>query len=221
MWQRKPAGARPRVLLFDYDGVIADSFEVAFGEYTAICTGMGFDKINSMDVFLRLFDGNLIQQLVKAGFPVWRLKQFAGQFSLRIAGANKRVAPFPGMPGLLTELAAAWPLYIITSNKTAAIMDFIAKYGVRGVRKVLGADVEPSKAKKIRSVMRAHRGCDAYYIGDTKGDIIEGRAARAITVAAAWGWHPEERLRAGKPDYLVRDREELRTLLLGAQAAAD
>lgn len=205
---------QPRIFLFDFDGVVADSFDIFKGEFLSVCTDMGFDKLNSTEAFLRLFEGNLLRQLVRSGFPVWRLKQFAEMFSPRIAEANRHVSPFAGMPELLTELAAAWPLYVITSNMTSAIEEFISRHQVQGVRGILGADVEPSKVKKIRRVRALHPGHAAFYIGDTKGDMVEGRQAGAITVAAGWGWHSEALLRAGKPAFFVPAPEKLRAVLM-------
>jgi phosphoglycolate phosphatase len=202
------------VVMFDYDGVLADSFDIFFEEFTAACQEMGFKRLNSKEAFLRLFEGNLIQQLIKAGFPVWKLKKLARAFEPRIMAANRRVPPFPGMPELLAEVADAFPVYVITSNATVTITEFLERYSISGVRDVLGADKETSKVKKIRQVREQVPCAQPYYIGDTKGDMLEGRKAGATTVAALWGWHPEETLLEGNPDHLVRNPQELRALFL-------
>jgi len=202
------------VIMFDFDGVVADSFEVFFGEFTAACAEMGYDKLNSHEAFLRLFDGNLIEQLVRAGFPVWRLKKLVRTFEPRIKEANRRVKPFAGMPEVLGALAARFPVYVITSNVSETVLNFLSAYAIENVRDVIGAEKETSKVKKIKRVRKLHSGYTPYYIGDTKGDMIEGRAAGAVTVAAAWGWHPEPRLREAAPDHLFRTPAELRGLFL-------
>lgn len=202
----------PPLILFDFDGVIADSFEVFYEEFRAAVGELGFDRLRTREDMLGLFDGNAFLSLVKLGFPVWRLKKLADRFGPRIAAANARVAPFPGMPALVAELAAAHPVHVITSNSTAAVEDFLARHGVSGVRGVVGADKERSKVKKIRRARQAHPDRAAWYIGDTKGDMIEGREAGARTVAVTWGWHDEARLRSGRPDAVVGDLEALRAL---------
>ena len=68
-------------LLFDYDGVIADSGEVYFAEFTRLCAEMGFDRLNSKEAFLALFDHNLVLQLIRAGFPLRRLKELESENS--------------------------------------------------------------------------------------------------------------------------------------------
>lgn len=214
VFRRAPVEGLPPVIMFDFDGVIADSFEVFHAEFSAAVASLGFDKLSSRESLLSLFEGNMFQTLVKMGFPLRKLKALGREFQPRIAEANLRVQPFAGMPELLAELAAAWPTYVITSNQTEAIEGFLERYRIANVRDVLGADKEPSKVKKIRKVMRGHKGCTPWYIGDTKGDMLEGNEAGAITVAAAWGWHSEAKLREGNPGRVVRTPEELRALFL-------
>lgn len=204
--RRTPVG---EVLLFDYDGVIADSEAVCFEEFTRACAEMGFDWLNSREAFLRLFDHNLALQLVRAGFPLRRLRQLAEQFRPRMVEANRRIRPFPGMPELIGRLATRHPLHIITSNATETVAGFLADYGVEGVRSVIGADQETSKVKKIRMVLRREPGRRAWYIGDTRGDMVEARRARVHAVGVAWGWHDEARLRSAHPVCVARTQGEL------------
>jgi phosphoglycolate phosphatase len=206
------ASGKPPLLLFDFDGVIADSFDVFFEAFTGVCTEMGFQRLNSKEALLRLFDGNLLRQLWKAGFPFWRIKALARRFEPRIAAANQRIRPFPGIPELICDLAAAHPTYIISSNASSHVATFCARFAIAGIRDVIGSDQETSKVKKIRSVWKRHPNLVPYYIGDTKGDMIEGRKARAKTVAVAWGWHPMARLREGQPDLVAQTPGDLRRL---------
>jgi len=214
IFRRKPKEGLPPVIMFDFDGVVADSFEVFYAEFTAATRALGFEKLSNREALLDLFDGNMFTSLVKMGFPIHKLKGLSEEFKPKIAAANTRVKPFEGMPELLAELAAAHPTYVITSNQTVAIERFLADHKIANIHDVLGADKEPSKVKKIRAVLKNHKGCTPWYIGDTRGDMLEGNHAGAITVAVTWGWHPEERLRVGKPGRVVHTPAELRALFL-------
>ena len=200
--------------MFDFDGVIADSFDVYFGEFTSACAEMGYDRINSKEDFLRFFEGNLVRSLLKAGFSLRRLKQLIDEFRPRIDAANERVPPFEGVPEVLTEIAELHPVYVITSNITEHVQGFLRKNGVAGVRGVIGSDVETSKVRRIRKVRRQHRNRTPYYIGDTKGDMREARRARAVPVAVAWGWHSLEKLEEGRPEHVVESPTALRDFFI-------
>lgn len=200
------------VIMLDFDGVVADSFDVFFEEFAAACDRLGFDRLKSREDFLRLFESNVLVGLIKAGFPVFRLKKLGRAFAPRIAEANRRVQPFDGMPQIVNRLAAAYPVYFITSNTSKAILDFAERYGISGFLDVLGADKETSKVKKIRQVKAMHKDRMPYYVGDTKGDMIEAREAGAIAVAAAWGWHTLDTLCAGKPGHVLHEPADLERL---------
>ncbi len=204
----------PRVFMFDFDGVIADSLDVFYVEFSAAVRSLGYKKLDSRDALLKLFEGNVIAQLIKEGFPVWKLKKLGKTFAPQIAEASMNIEPFPGMPKLINRLAREHPLYIITSNTTEAVEAALDRFGIEGVCDVLGADKESSKVKKIKKVRKRYRGHTPWYIGDTKGDMLEGNSAGARTIGVTWGWHSESTLLEGDPDHLVQDQKELRKLLL-------
>ncbi len=205
----------PPVIMFDFDGVVADSFDVFFAEFSGATRELGYEKLDSKEALLKLFEGNVITGLIKAGFPVWKLKEFGKRFGPRIAEANRRVQPFAGMVPLLGDLARDHTVYVITSNTTLAVEDFLQRHAVAGIRDVLGADKESSKVKKIKAVRKLHPELEPWYIGDTKGDMVEGNTAGATTVAVTWGWHSEEKLLEGRPDHVVHTQGDLRALFSG------
>ncbi len=206
--------SKQKVVMFDFDGVIADSFNIFFTEFTRACEELGFHKLNSKEVLLSLFDGNLILSLFKLGFPPWKLRELFQKFQPRIAEANSRVKPFDGIKETLEDISRTYPTYIISSNLSEAVRNFLTRESINGIQDILGADVETSKVKKIKQISKKHPNHKPYYIGDTCGDIKEGREANAITVAVTWGWHSKERLLKSNPDYIVDTPEELRELLL-------
>jgi len=78
-------------------------------------------------------------------------------------------------------------------------------------REIFGSDFHFSKKEKIDHALEKYGvGREqAFYIGDTVGDIREARAAGVRSVAVTWGWHGRERLAAVNPDFLIDTPEEL------------
>ncbi len=207
--KRRHTSIMPPLILFDYDGVIADSYAVYFEEFTRACSEFGFHKLNSQEAFLRLFDGNLVSQLIKAGFPMRKLKKLADEFKPQIEAATARIYPFPGIVKTLETLSARYPVMIITANASHVVQAFLDKNNLLDIKGVVGSDVETSKVKKIRMARKQFRGHTAYYIGDTKGDMLEARRAGAIPIAAGWGWHSHERLATARPFHILASQDEL------------
>ncbi len=158
---------------------------------------------------MKLFDGNLVAQLIKSGFPLRKLKALADEFAPQIEAANARISPFPGMPETLATLSGMHPTIIITANNSEVVRRFLDHHGLHRVHDVIGSDVETSKVRKIRVARRMFQNHRPYYIGDTKGDMLEARRARAIPVGVGWGWHDVKRLRAGRAAHIVATQDDL------------
>ncbi len=206
------------VLLFDFDGVIVDSFEVYYTIYTDVCTEMGYRRINSREACLKLLEGNPFRQLLWAGFPLFRLRRIAHTFEPRIREALRRIQPFPAMPALVNDLAERFILYIVTSNTSDAVEQFIEAHGIQQVRAVYGSDIETRKTRKIRIIAKLHPHARLHFITDTKGDLLEAHRAKAAPIAVGWGYHSPETLMQAKPEFLAETPEQLRNYLLELRA---
>ena len=68
-----------------------------------------------------------------------------------------------------------------------------------------------SRSKKTNHIIDKYHveKHDIYYIGDTAGDIREGREAGVKTVGVTWGWHTKDKMLAAAPDYLFDKPEDL------------
>jgi phosphoglycolate phosphatase len=199
---------RPLVL-FDYDGVLVDSLDYFVDAFLDSCREHRFDKVQSRQDFLALFDVNFYDGMAKAGLGGQLRKNVFRGMAERLALKSDRYAFYPGIPEALRDLAAFADVYVVSSNDSAVVQAFLDHHGLTVYRDVLGGDKDTSKVRKIRAVAARHPGVPAIYVGDTTGDILEAREGGAIAVGAGWGWHGAERLAAACPDYLLTHPGEL------------
>jgi len=201
------------LIMFDYDGVIVDSFELFSACFIKACHQNNFYELNSPEKVLALFETNIFEALLDFGLDDHSINRILKTFQSDIAAYQNDLRLFDGMLDTLKKISENNKIVIITSNVTMAAKRVLHNNGVNCFEDVLGAEMEKSKVKKIRITMARYPGLPAYYIGDTKGDMLEGRKAGAITVAALWGWHAVQKLEEGSPDHLVRSPEALLDLL--------
>ena len=188
-----------KLIMFDFDGVIADSLDDQCRAYERTFRAHGLGHLATCKQFVDFTEDNWFAALATAGVPPAVVEDVEDAI-----GATPVPELFPGMAEVVERLAAAHPLFVITSSRTAMVERILAAHGVRGVVEVLGGDHEPSKTRKIRTVRRRFgESLPAWYVGDTIGDMVEARAAGAVTVGAAWGWHGAERLRRASPDHMA------------------
>ncbi|GAB4256732.1 haloacid dehalogenase domain-containing protein hydrolase [Thermincola ferriacetica] len=201
------------LVMFDYDGVIVDSLAQFTNNFIRACRENGFLGLKSQEDALALFDGNVYETLARFGVDAVTINKILVRYEELAKGYLDKIRLFPGMGQALERIAEQNTIYIITSNISSVPVKVLGKHGISCFKEVLGAEKEKSKIKKIQSTIKKHPELPAFYVGDTRGDIIEGREGGASTVGVAWGWHGAQKLKEVFPDYLVETPEELAELL--------
>lgn len=200
--------------MFDYDGVIADSLEAHVKSFLAAFHENGCTKMNTAQDIVDLYEDNVYRSMTALGLTEEEIDRILESYNARQALLLDQIQLFPQISELFSDLVSAGHrVYIITSNTAEAVSGVLNKRGIAGVEKVMGSETAKSKIKKIHMAMDWHPGLKAYYVGDTKGDIYEGRHAGAATVGVAWGWHGPEKLSESLPDHLIFAPEELIRLI--------
>lgn len=208
------AGGPPRrLVLFDFDGVIADSLRPTCAVLARVMTAHGYPELATPEALMRIVDANWFEGLSEAGVPLQVNDAFDDQVAEAVAAGA--FAPYDDMPGVVNAVASRHHVVIVTSNRTDIVETCLARYGIEGVAEVLGGDKGQSKVAKISAALRRY-GADrsTWFVGDTAGDVVEGRRAGVRTIAVTWGWHARERLEPVVPDRLVTTPAELLELLL-------
>ena len=199
-----------KFFLFDFDGVIVDSLDVYEKTVTDCLDVIGQPLTRGREEFLELFDGNFYESLVEKGVDLDRFMNASVEILAKINYADMR--PFPAVGPVLRELKKNHPMVVISSNDTPTIQEALDLYGLDGIfDDVLGSDFMLSKKDKILYIIDKYHveKHDIYYIGDTAGDIREGREAGVKTVGVTWGWHTKDKMLAAAPDYLFDKPEDL------------
>lgn len=198
------------LLMFDYDGVVVDSFEIFSSAFLLGCRREGLAGIATQDDVLELFAGNVYQTMRAAGAEDVQVVRI-----VRAAADSMRVAlpalhPFPLVPEVLGELAEARHLVVVTSNTEDLVRAFLRRHDIRGVAEVAGAEAGQSKVSKIEGLMARFPDQSVYwFVGDTAGDMREARLAGATPVGVAWGWHGTDRLEEAGAERIAKTPADL------------
>jgi len=189
------------LVMFDYDGVIVDSFEQVCSDFIKACSAYGFDI--DEETFNYLHDDNCYRAMKEQyGLSEEVIDAILQEYE-EIAKRHLNVDVFAGMREAIKKIAEKHTVVVITSNISAYVREVLQNNGITEFEDIVGAEKEKSKIKKIRRAMEMYPSDISYYIGDTAGDMIEGREAGAKTIAVTWGWHSADRLKKTDPDYLV------------------
>jgi phosphoglycolate phosphatase len=199
-----------KLLLFDFDGVLVDSLDVYEKTVTDCLQQINQPLTRGRAEFLELFEENFYESLVQKGVDLEKFVAASVDILVKVKYAEMK--PFDAIRPVLRELKKNHPMIIISSNDTPTIAEALRLYDFNGIfSDILGSDFMLSKKDKILHVIKKYNVTlqDIYYIGDTTGDIKEGKQAGIKTVGVTWGWHSKELMASSQPDYLFDKPEDL------------
>ncbi len=204
-------------VVFDWDGTLVDSkraLVASFQETTAEVLGEPFPtahediermvQIRGQEAFAEIAGGD--RELYERIEEVFHRVYVAQQTTIQ---------PFPGALETLARLRGAGHRLGVATSKARKRLDLEAeRTGIGALLdvSVSGDEVAVAKPDPEQVVAAiAALGVDparTLYVGDGPNDVLAGRGAGAITVAVAFGFHPEE-ARAAGPDHVVDSLPEL------------
>lgn len=196
------------LLMFDYDGVIVNSLVIFRKNLIRACRINGFNQI-SEEVFLSLFNGNMYDGMLGLGIPKEKIPDILNNLKSGLLKAQDSLFLFTGISNMLKNLSRESEVIIITSNVTEVVQKFLESKKIRCYKSIIGGEKETSKVRKIEAIKIEFPNHRYFYVGDTRGDIIEGKNAEVSTIAVTWGWHDESLLKSEHPDYIIRSPKEL------------
>jgi len=209
------------LLMLDHDGVVVDSFEIFTTSFVEACRRVGLSRVATPDDVLALFEGNFYESLRAAGADDAQIRAAMGRTAGALRLAMPALRPFPLMPEVLTELAEARHLVIVSSNAGDVVELFLKRHGITGVAEVAGAEAGRGKVAKVEALIARFPGQAHYwFVGDTAGDMREARLAGAMPLGVAWGWHGREQLVAAGAERIAETPADL-LAIVAPELAAD
>lgn len=187
-------GAPLRLVAFDFDGTLADSFAVFARVFEDVARRFGVRQpgADEVEVLRGLPTREVLRRLE---VPTWRLPALLRFARTRMAAHAAEIACVAGMPSLLHRLASRGVIVAVVSSNSESM-----------VRSVLGTSVSAhvhtfrcgvglfGKGARLRALMRQYGG-PAAFVGDEERDVAAARAARMLAIAVTWGYAAAPALR--------------------------
>lgn len=195
-----------KFILFDFDGVIVDSFQLTFDISKMICPHI------TKAAYQKRFEGNIHywQDPMDIHTPGCRLDlNFFDEYALR---PKDEVKVFPEIKELLQVLTKTYTMIIISSSVTSSVQEFLVKNDLATYfSQVMGSDLCKSKVEKIKMVFEKYEttAADCLFITDTLGDLLEAQKMHTKAIAVTWGFHSSKTLLRGNPLQLVNSPRDL------------
>jgi phosphoglycolate phosphatase len=206
--------ARYRLLIFDFDGTLADSAAWFFAKYNQLAEELGLRQVTAAELQM-LRDHTTREILAFLKVPLWKVPMIASRMRAHAGAEAEQIKLFPGVDELLVTLKGrGFTLAVVSSNSA------------ENVRRILGPanaacfdafDCSASilgKARHLRAVMK-HTGIPPEHtlcIGDEARDVDAARKVGADAGAVLWGYASAAALERAKPTRIFRTLDELAAL---------
>jgi phosphoglycolate phosphatase len=208
---------RHRLVLFDFDGTLADSLDWFLGVFDQVADRFGYRRLAPGDrERLRGLETRAI--LRDLGVPTWKLPLIAGHLRELVARDIASIHLFPGAAAMLDALAVGGiRLAVVSSNSEENVRGVLGAAARHVERFACGASLF-GKAAKVRAVLSATRADPraALLIGDEARDVAAARDVGIDSAAVAWGYADPAFLRSLSPTLFFERMEDIAPALIGA-----
>ena len=201
-----------KVVLFDFDGTIADTYQAIANITNELSTEFGYKALAQEELLSlkNLSSCEIVKRTEISFFKIpFLLQRIRAELSKEIAG----LLPIKDVTQVLFELKErGYILGIITSNIRENVEMFLAKNqlnslfsyiysstGIFGKHRVINQAIRENSLNKSNVI----------YVGDETRDIRSARKSRIGVIAVSWGFNSAEILQEYQPDHLVDRPQEL------------
>ncbi len=201
-----------KVILFDFDGTIADTYQAIANITNQLSTEFGYKALEPAE--LLLIKNLSSREIVKRSeISAFKLPFLVRRIRLELSKEIAELEPISDMDRALLSLKTqGYVLGIVTSNNQENVEIFLTKNqlnhlfsytysgtGIFGKHRVINQAIRENGLNKSEVI----------YVGDETRDIRSARKSRIPVIAVGWGFNAVEILAEHQPDYIANNPSEL------------
>jgi len=188
---------KEKIIIFDFDGVIVDSFDVAFE----------VNKLARPTITRERYQAKFNGNIANATHEDEKTREI--DFFYEYGERFKKLDIDQDIKDSLIKLSKEHKLFIVSSTTNPIIEEYLTRHGLLELfTEILGFDIETSKVKKFHMIFDKYNISPdkTIFLTDTSGDIDEARESKInFIVGILGGYQNEENLKNAKPNAIVKD----------------
>lgn len=210
-------------ILFDLDGTLTDS---AIGVTKAFSYALASYGIQAAPDDLTMVVGPPLHQSFIDFFGFSEAEAYRAVDKYREYYRDTGIFEnrvYPGIPKLLSDLAAAGKTLLVASSKPLVFVERVLEhFDIRSpFSHVCGSELDGRRTDKAEVVEWAlslcgGSGADTLLVGDRSFDVIGGHALGLPVIGVLWGYGDRAELTKSGANALAESPEDVRRLILGA-----
>ena len=204
-----------KYIIFDFDGTLADSGEIAFKAMNKMAKKHKFKEIewSEIDLLRKL---TTIERSKYMGVSLLKVPFLAPDFYLHYKEAMHELKLHPGMKELTEKLhGEGYGVAVISSNSENNIRTYFEDNNIENIDEILCSHHLFDKDKIINRFLRRHRlnKNEVIYAGDEIRDITACKKAGVKIIWVDWGLDVLEAVLVEKPDFTISEPIEIYNII--------
>lgn len=195
-----------KVVIFDFDGTLADSASVVRSIYADLAKDKGWPKLT--DAAYKQLRRGTIQQAIKwVGIRPWQMPGLLREGRNLFKKHSSEIKLFSGIDEVVKNLASeGWELYVLSSNVETTVHQVLKDNGISRNMQILRRPPLFGKHKSINKLVeqKAYDQAHVWMIGDELRDIEAANKSGVNSIAVSWGLQDESLLKKAKPTFLAK-----------------
>ncbi|MBX4196122.1 HAD hydrolase-like protein [Candidatus Pacearchaeota archaeon] len=199
--------------ILDYDGVVAESFDLAHALYKELSADYCLKPFANKEEFANLFNGDFMTEIAARCSDHSKLPDFFQKMKSQLTLRYYAVPMVKDMKQFLMQVTGWLPNSVILSaNHHQVVEGHLMQYHVHWKGEIVGLERKVKKRDYLAG-SQATTPRRVVYICDTVGDIREAKQADVDTIAVGWGFHTTDKLVAENPTYFAETLPALTDLI--------
>jgi phosphoglycolate phosphatase len=202
-------------IIFDFDGTIADSFEIIVNVFAKNKEKFGWEKFGDEEIKMYREKG-IGELLKKSKVSIFKISKAIKEGLGQITEQMTSISPFEGIKDVLLKLKKrGLVLGIMSTNGEENIQKFLKHNEIEVFDYVVGKGSLFGKSGIIKSILKKRKlnKDEVLYVGDEVRDIEACRKLGIKIIAVTWGFNDEKLLVKNKPDYLIKNPRDFLKIL--------
>jgi phosphoglycolate phosphatase len=209
---------RYRVIVWDFDGTLADTLTLALATYNDLAAQYGCLPVEDAAAVRSMATRTFLRQ---HRISWWRLPRLVRAYHAATKDRMATIRLFDGVPEVLRSLKASGCRQgVLSSNSADNVRACLSASGVEEVFDfIVGYPRLFGKARVIRRLVKSEavQPQDFLYIGDEVRDMEAATKAGVDSAAVCWGIHGAELLSQQTPTFIWSSVTEVLPALLGSE----
>jgi phosphoglycolate phosphatase len=204
-----------KYIIFDFDGTLVDSMDLAIHVYNTLAEKNGYKKIVPEDKqYLRGL--TVKEKCAYLEFPTYKIPFLAPSFYRLYKESMKDLMMFDGIKDVLQSLVEkGYQLAVISSNSEEVIREFLQNHQIDYMDDIVCSSNILGKDKIIKKFLKKRKlnASDTIYIGDEIRDVVAAKKCDIPVVWVEWGFDLKEKVAKEEPTYIVKTPKEILSIV--------